>query len=188
MSPVTQAFLFGLVSACSLPLGALTAIFWQPSSRLVAVLMAFGGGALLAALTIDLVGAALSRGHFYPLAGGCIVGGLLFMALNQVVNNYGGFLRKSSTTVWYFRRQAGSTHPGRPDVGAGGLRSPRRPVAARHECARGKLPEGPIRQCVPPSHQPRSANNSLSGMALISMPTMASPRPRETPTMMSGSL
>ena len=49
--------------------------------------MAFGGGALLAALTIDLVGAALSRGHFYPLAAGCILGGLLFIALNRVVND-----------------------------------------------------------------------------------------------------
>jgi CRP-like cAMP-binding protein len=106
MSPTTEAFILGLVSACSLPLGALSARIWRPQERIIAFLMAFGGGALLAALTIDLVAAAVSRGHFYPLAAGCVLGGLLFIALNQIVNDHGGFLRKSSTTMWYFRRQA----------------------------------------------------------------------------------
>jgi hypothetical protein len=34
--------------------------------------MAIGAGALLAALTIDLVSVSLSKGHFYPLAIGMI--------------------------------------------------------------------------------------------------------------------
>lgn len=67
--------------------------------------MAFGGGALLAALTIDLAGPALDRGHFYWLAGGCILGGILFDLLNQAVNNQGGFLRKTATTVNYLRKR-----------------------------------------------------------------------------------
>ena len=62
-----------------------------------------GGGALLAALTIDLVATALARGHFTPLAAGSIVGGLLFIGLNEVVNDYGGFLRKASTTITYLK-------------------------------------------------------------------------------------
>jgi len=99
------AFVMGIVSACSLPLGAITVAFWTPSDRIVAWLMAFGGGALLAALTIDLVGSALEKGHFYPLALGCILGGLSFMALNQIVNSHGGFLRKSSTTIYYLRKK-----------------------------------------------------------------------------------
>nr|MBS0021076.1 cyclic nucleotide-binding domain-containing protein [Gammaproteobacteria bacterium] len=99
------AFLMGIISACSLPLGALTSAFWRPADRVVAFLMAFGGGALLAALTIDLVGAALARGHFYFLAFGCILGGLLFVALNEIVNDYGGFLRKASTTIYHLRRK-----------------------------------------------------------------------------------
>ncbi len=99
------AFLMGIISACSLPLGALTSLFWRPTDRVVAFLMAFGGGALLAALTIDLVAAALARGHFYFLAFGCILGGLLFVALNEIVNDYGGFLRKVSTTVYHLRRK-----------------------------------------------------------------------------------
>jgi CRP-like cAMP-binding protein len=99
------AFTMGIISACSLPLGTLTTLVWRPRERVVTVLMAFGGGALLAALTIDLVGSALDRGHFYPLALGAVLGGLLFDGLNQWVNVYGGFLRKTSTTIFHLRRQ-----------------------------------------------------------------------------------
>lgn len=100
-----QAFLFGLLSAASLPLGSVTSRFWTPGNRIVAAMMAFGGGALLSALTIDIVGNALRQGQFYPLALGCILGGLLFVGLNQLVNNKGGFLRKSATTVSFLKRK-----------------------------------------------------------------------------------
>lgn len=76
-----RAFVFGIISAVSLPLGALTSKFWKPKDRIEAFLIAFGGGALLAALTIDLVGDALERGNFYPLALGCILGGLFFVGV-----------------------------------------------------------------------------------------------------------
>lgn len=100
-----QALIFGLISAASLPLGALTALVWTPRPRAAAALMAFGGGALLAALTLDLVGEALHRGAFYSLAGGCLLGCLMFVTLNQIVNNQGGFLRKAATTVDYLTKQ-----------------------------------------------------------------------------------
>lgn len=97
--------MLGLISALSLPLGALTSFFWRPTDRTTAILMAFGGGALLAALTIDLVASSVEQGHFYALAIGAIIGGLLFLALNQIINDYGGFLRKASTTFYYLRRK-----------------------------------------------------------------------------------
>lgn len=99
------AFWMGILSACSLPLGALTTRFWTPGDRTTAMLMAFGGGALLAALTIDLVGSALDSGQFNALAVGALSGGVLFVGLNQVVNDFGGFLRKTSTTLHHLRRQ-----------------------------------------------------------------------------------
>ena len=105
LSIAFQALLFGLISAVSLPLGSLTAWFWTPGNRIVAAMMAFGGGALLSALTIDIVGNALQQGSFYSLALGCILGGLFFVFLNQVVNNKGGFLRKSSTTISFLKRK-----------------------------------------------------------------------------------
>ena len=99
-----KAFGFGIFSAASLPLGALVAFYWVPRQRLVAALMAFGGGALLAALTIDLVAETVHRGDFYPLAAGCVLGGLLFDALNQAVNSRGGFLRKAATTISHLKK------------------------------------------------------------------------------------
>jgi CRP-like cAMP-binding protein len=99
------AFWVGVVSAISLPLGALTARFWVPEERTVAGLMAFGGGALLAALSVDLVAPALDHGHFTQIAIGAVIGGLIFILLNEAVNDYGGFVRKLSTRVYHLRRQ-----------------------------------------------------------------------------------
>jgi CRP-like cAMP-binding protein len=103
-SALYQAFSYGIISACSLPLGTLTTLLWKPSDRAIAFLMAFGGGALLAALTIDLVAGTLAKGDFYPLALGCIAGGLIFIALNRIVNDFGGFVRKASTHIYHIRR------------------------------------------------------------------------------------
>jgi CRP-like cAMP-binding protein len=103
-SATYQAFSYGIISACSLPLGCLTILLWKPSDRAIAFLMAFGGGALLAALTIDLVASTLAKGDFYPMAAGCIVGGLVFIALNQIVNNFGGFVRKASTHIHHIKK------------------------------------------------------------------------------------
>ncbi len=104
MSSAWLALFFGLVSAVSLPLGALTARAWIPRDRVLAVFMAFGAGALLSALTIDLVAESLDHGVFGYTAAGAIVGGLLFFALNQAVNSKGGFLRKEATARRYLRR------------------------------------------------------------------------------------
>jgi CRP-like cAMP-binding protein len=104
-SMILNAFIAGLISACSLPLGALTTLVWRPNDRVVAFLMAFGGGALLAALTIELVAEPLEKGHTAALIAGCVLGGLLFVGLNALISSKGGFLRKTSTTLHYLRRR-----------------------------------------------------------------------------------
>ena len=81
-----KAFLAGIVSACSMPLGSLTAFFWHPRSRILAFLMAFGGGALLAALVIDLVGSPTEKGHLLELVAGTIAESLLFTLLKGALN------------------------------------------------------------------------------------------------------
>lgn len=100
-----DAFLFGIISAISLPLGVLIAFVWTPKPKVVASLMAIGAGALLAALTIDLVAVSVERGHFYPLASGMIIGGIFFILLNKIVDNKGGFLRKTATTLTHIYRK-----------------------------------------------------------------------------------
>ena len=52
-------FFWGMVSAVSLPLGAVIGLWTQPSRKVTSALMAFGAGALLFALTIELFGHAL---------------------------------------------------------------------------------------------------------------------------------
>ena len=94
-----DAFVFGIISAISLPVGVVIAFLWTPKPKILASLMAIGAGALLAALTIDLVAASLGKGHYYPLAIGMISGGIFFVLLNKLVENKGGFLRKTATTL-----------------------------------------------------------------------------------------
>jgi hypothetical protein len=100
-----NAFIAGIISSCSMPLGAVTALFWKPKNRALAFLIAFGGGALLGAVTIDLIGSAKEKGHIWELIVGSIIGSLFFTFVNQMVNNSGGFLRKPSTTLAYLTQQ-----------------------------------------------------------------------------------
>ena len=105
-SVILSALLFGLLSAVTLPIGAGIGVVWRPPDRIIALLLAFGGGALLAALTIDLVAPGVDHGHFEELALGAIVGGVAFKLLDWLVNRQGGYLRKPSTALTYWRNQA----------------------------------------------------------------------------------
>lgn len=105
-SAVQAALFYGLISAATLPLGAAIGVIWRPPDRVLAFLLAFGGGALLAALTIDLVAPGVDQGHFEELAIGAIIGGFLFKLLDYLVNRKGGYLRKPSTAMTYWRNQA----------------------------------------------------------------------------------
>jgi len=125
--PTTQFMFWALVlggfSAISLVLGSLLGIIWEPRPRLTAAFTAFGAGALLAALSVELIAptviefveqknglASGAGGHdktleFAFLIGGCIIGGILFYFLNEALNSSGGYLRKVSTTISYFNSQ-----------------------------------------------------------------------------------
>ncbi len=98
---------WGALSAISLPLGALLGIWLKPPKRVTSALMAFGGGALLFALTIELFGHALHKAMgggdvvVYPeklliTMLGAVIGGLLFEGLNRGLDKWGAFMRKRS--------------------------------------------------------------------------------------------
>jgi CRP-like cAMP-binding protein len=113
----TWALGLGLVSAVSLPLGAWIGIRYLPRPTTLSVLAAFGAGALFAALTIELVApkvTAIAHGaggspseaayeHFFALLAGLVIGGILFVSLDQLVNAHGGFLRKTAATLAHLR-------------------------------------------------------------------------------------
>ena len=100
-----SAFGLGILAASSLLLGAIVARLRRLPSFVLGALMAFGGGVLLAALTLEIAGPALSRGHVWPFVIGCFFGGLLYIFLEQHINARGGFLRKTATTISFVRRQ-----------------------------------------------------------------------------------
>lgn len=107
MSVGSEAFLWGILSALSLPMGAVLGILWQPKSKLNSAFMAFGAGALLFALSVELFGHvphhAKEHGILALLAPvtGALAGGLLFDLLNQALNNQGAFLRSLSNAKRY---------------------------------------------------------------------------------------
>ena len=78
------------------------------------MLAAFGAGALIAALSVELVAPTVfalhGDGHhgdpnraFYALIVGAMAGGVLYFLLDQLVNAHGGFLRRTATSVTYFQ-------------------------------------------------------------------------------------
>lgn len=110
MDPLTLAFLFGGLSAASLPLGAAAGIWFNPSLRLTAAVMAFGAGALLCALALELVVPALEHfpddpfQSFKWMAIGSMIGCVLFISLDHALANMGGYLRKHSTIAHRLKR------------------------------------------------------------------------------------
>ncbi|HXE75026.1 MAG TPA: Crp/Fnr family transcriptional regulator [Candidatus Xenobia bacterium] len=125
------AFLLGLLAAASLLLGSGLAIFWKPRAGLTASLTAFGAGALLAALSVEIVAphamAVLGHGAGGPegephgadpltalvaMLVGSVAGGIVFVLLDQLIGAHGGYLRKTATTISYLgkRRQQRMRH------------------------------------------------------------------------------
>jgi CRP-like cAMP-binding protein/zinc transporter ZupT len=107
------AVLLGALSAVSLPLGSGVGLGVRFSQQTIAVFAAFGAGALIAALSVELVaptalavtghGGGDRSGHAITnlialLVGGAF-GGLLFVLLDAAVNARGGYVRKRSATL-----------------------------------------------------------------------------------------
>jgi CRP-like cAMP-binding protein len=111
------AILLGALSAVSLPLGSLVGLRTHPRPWYISILAAFGAGALIAALSVELVaptvaaleGEAAASQHgdphtnFFALVLGAILGGIVFTVLDQIINAHGGFLRKTATAITFFR-------------------------------------------------------------------------------------
>jgi zinc transporter ZupT len=100
----TFAFLLGFGSAISLIIGSVIGLIAKPRAVVTSVFMAFGAGALLFALSIEIVAHSYRVAGFVPLALGCIAGGILFELLNQIINRRGGFLRKAATLLYHVTR------------------------------------------------------------------------------------
>jgi ZIP family zinc transporter len=87
------AGLWGLLGGAALVVGALAGLAVSVPRRWVALLMAFGAGALISALAFDLTEEAFARGGSGAVAGGLAAGALTFFAGNRVLHRLGGHRR-----------------------------------------------------------------------------------------------
>ncbi|KDP92014.1 MULTISPECIES: ZIP family metal transporter [Clavibacter] len=93
MSPLLLAGLAGLLSGLSLVVGSLVAWFVKVPREVVALVMAFGAGVLISALSFDLVDEAAGSGGVVPTLGGFVAGAVVYVVLDQILE-HGGFRRK----------------------------------------------------------------------------------------------
>ena len=97
MSPAVQAGLWGLLAGSALVLGALAGFFAHLPQRLVAAVMAFGSGVLIAALAFELMDEAYRRGGFDSTSIGFLGGAAIFTVANLLLARLGARHRKRSS-------------------------------------------------------------------------------------------
>jgi ZIP family zinc transporter len=95
---MTAAFGWGLLAASSLVIGAVVAMVFRIGSRAIGLIMGFGAGVLISAVSFDLVeeAAGKSAGSGALLVGlfsGCLV----FAGGDWLIGRFGGSERKDST-------------------------------------------------------------------------------------------
>ncbi len=108
------SFMVGLISASSLLIGAALGVYVKAPKRVVATVMAFGAGALIESLAIELAAGGaeklIKEEHLHPLIGwlwiavGFIVGGLVYAGANLALDNAGAAARKAASLRAYVRR------------------------------------------------------------------------------------
>lgn len=101
-------------AAIALPIGALFGIWLRPAQKWTATIMAFGAGALIEALALELAfhGAESLIVHhrmdaitaWLYVAFGFLLGGGLFLLGNRMLEDHGGHLRKPSLVRAYIAR------------------------------------------------------------------------------------
>lgn len=91
-----QAGFWGLVAGSALLVGALVGYFAQIPQRIIAGIMAFGGGVLISALSFDLMDEAYKRGGFDATAIGFVAGASIYTLATFALNRYGAKHRKRS--------------------------------------------------------------------------------------------
>jgi ZIP family zinc transporter len=103
-----QAGLWGLLAGSSLLIGASLGYFTHIPQRLIAGIMAFGGGVLISALSFDLMDEAYKRGGFDATAIGFISGAVIYTGANWLLAKHGAKHRKRSGE----QQPSEATHPG----------------------------------------------------------------------------
>lgn len=114
-----MAAAMAFLATVALPIGAILGVYARPGRKLVAAVLAFGSGALIQALAVDLAFEGVERlihGRVAPLAAwsyvavGFLTGGGVFYLANRALEDHGGHLRKQSTFAAYVARERHHFH------------------------------------------------------------------------------
>src|SRR3954447_3436165 len=102
---MAAAFGWGALAASSLVIGALLALFLRISLRVIGLIMGFGAGVLISAVSFDLVEEAADKTtHDGWVIAGLFAGCLVFFGGDWLIARYGGNERKDAACA----QEAGS--------------------------------------------------------------------------------
>ena len=90
------ATFWGFVGGLALLVGSAVGVFLPVRKRVIAGVMAFGGGVLISAISFELLDESARKGHLDTLAIGMILGALTFFVGDWVLDHRGGKHRKRS--------------------------------------------------------------------------------------------
>lgn len=145
MHPALYALVFGVISGTSLPIGSWLGVFFSPvKDKTCALMMAFGAGALLFAVTVELYGHALHEvaagrtglGEMFTTICGALMGAAFYLTINQWLEDY--LMNDHTHDVEGDAEEAQEKTPGGRRSSSGGLREALR---AEEEEARKKEAE-----------------------------------------------
>lgn len=91
-----EASFWGFVGGFALLVGAVAGLAFRASPRVIGLIMAFGAGVLISALTFELTDEAFRRGGTDAVALGLATGAIAFFVGDWVVDHRGGSDRKRS--------------------------------------------------------------------------------------------
>lgn len=89
-----QAILFGFIAGSALLIGALIGLFSKLNKKIIAIIMAFGAGVLISALSFELIEEAYLKGGFDSVSIGFLIGAILFVFGDWLVTRKGGRYHK----------------------------------------------------------------------------------------------
>ena len=92
-----EAAFWGLVGGIALLAGALIGLAWRVPRRVIGLVMAFGAGVLISALSFELTEEAVRTGGFDATAAGLAAGSLVFFLGDRALDRMGGADRKRSS-------------------------------------------------------------------------------------------
>jgi zinc transporter, ZIP family len=92
---VSEAFLWGFLAGSSLVIGGLLALTGRVGNRLLGLIMAFGAGVLISAVSFELVQEAFETAGFSgSVAVGLFAGAVVFFVGDAAIDRFGGRERK----------------------------------------------------------------------------------------------